>query len=57
MAAAALPDKHAAGGTQQVTQCPVEPRRHSGDGGFGFPQGGDLQEQRGRIETGMIVRQ
>jgi len=45
MAALALPDQSAAGGAQQVAQGPIELRGHSGRGGLGFAQRGDLQEQ------------
>lgn len=44
VAAFALPDEDATRGPQQVTQGPVELRRHLGCGRLGFAQCGDLQE-------------
>jgi hypothetical protein len=57
MAALTLPHKRAACGQQQFPEHPVELRRHSGGGQFGFAQRGDLEKDRGRIQIGMIVRQ
>ncbi len=57
VAALARADERAACGAQQVAQGPVELRRHSGRGRFGFAQRGDLQKQLARIDLGMIVGQ
>jgi hypothetical protein len=57
VAALSLANERAARGAQQVAQGPIELRRHSGSGRFGFAQRGDLQEQLARIDLGIIVGQ
>lgn len=57
MAALPVPDEIAARLGQQFTQGAIELRGHSGTERLGFTQRGDLQEQGGWIDTGVIVRQ
>lgn len=57
MAAFALANQVTSARGQQLAQLLVELRRHLRCRRFGFAQGGDLKEQRCRINARMIVRQ
>lgn len=54
--APALPDKRASRLSQQISQQPIERRRHSGRRRSCFAQGRNLDENRGRIDIGKVVR-
>lgn len=51
----ALPDEGAARGAQERAKLSIELRRHSRSGWFGFSKGRNLQEERSRVDIGMIV--